>query len=217
MMFKILELGINRRPSYIVYENGAIYSILSSKYLNGDITPKGYLQYTLFVDGLTYRVKAHRLVASLFIGIPNNYYELDVNHKDGNKLNNHYSNLEWCTAYYNNYHARLNNLNNISQSNSDRWKDEEFRKRTSENISKGLKAAGVSKGERNPKFRYRIYDKLGNQYTRTELVEKLNLAQSTINRLIKQSSNGISNKYFDEYGIFVKDTKNQGQSTIEND
>lgn len=66
------------------------------------------------------RYRVHRLVALLFLDVPENYEELVVNHKDGNKLNNSYTNLEWCTYDYNNYHARVTGLNNVSKSNSDR-------------------------------------------------------------------------------------------------
>jgi len=45
----------------------------------------------------------HRLVAEHFI---ENHREVtSVNHIDGNKLNNHYSNLEWCTSQENTRHA----------------------------------------------------------------------------------------------------------------
>lgn len=39
------------------------------------------------------------MAAQEFIPNPNNWEE--VNHRDENKLNNHVSNLEWCTHSYN--------------------------------------------------------------------------------------------------------------------
>lgn len=47
--------------------------------------------------------KLHRLMAITFIPNPNNYPM--INHKDGNKLNNDISNLEWCTNQQNMQHA----------------------------------------------------------------------------------------------------------------
>lgn len=130
-----------------------------------------------------------------------------VNHKDGNKLNNHYTNLERCTYDYNNYHARKNGLNNISKSNSKRWDNPEFRNKTSKNISKGIIKNKSSKWKNNGRFRYEIFDIAGNEYNRQTLKTYLGLSQSYVDKLIHDSAAGISNKYFEKYNIYVKDTK----------
>ena len=52
----------------------------------------------------------HRLLAETFIPNPKNLET--VNHKDGNKLNNKLSNLEWMTRKENLHHAMDNDLHN---------------------------------------------------------------------------------------------------------
>ena len=68
----------------------------------------GYENITLYLDGKRKHKKVHRLIAETFIPNPEN--KKCVNHKDGNKLNNNVSNLEWCTYAENNRHAHETGL-----------------------------------------------------------------------------------------------------------
>ena len=63
---------------------------------------KGYLKVGLMKDGVYRKYRVHRLVAEAFIPNPNGCPE--VNHIDGNKANNSFSNLEWVTSIQNQEH-----------------------------------------------------------------------------------------------------------------
>ena len=93
---------------YIVTEDGRIFCMrfhkgqswgLLKPYLDPHARCGGY--YRVNINGRTRDV--HRLVAEAFLGQPKPGFE--VNHKDGNKLNNHVSNLEWVTHLENVQHA----------------------------------------------------------------------------------------------------------------
>lgn len=68
----------------------------------------GYKFCQLYKAKKMHNKSIHRLVAIEFVGNP---YGLDyVNHIDGNKHNNVFSNLEWCTNEYNHAHATATGL-----------------------------------------------------------------------------------------------------------
>jgi hypothetical protein len=58
-------------------------------------------------DGYIQYIMVHRLIALCFVENPNNYKF--INHKDCNKSNNVYTNLEWCTGQQNINHAIIHN------------------------------------------------------------------------------------------------------------
>ena len=69
---------------------------------------KGYLVVRLSKNKTKKTFSVHRLVTNAFIPNPKNNPE--VNHIDGNKLNNKVTNLEWVSAKENIQHAWKNSL-----------------------------------------------------------------------------------------------------------
>lgn len=99
-MEKFIECQFD--SNYLIGDNGTVRSLLArtiARYkdgvISGGVKPDGYKIY--FIGGKWYY--AHRLVAQHFCDNPCNHNE--VNHIDGVKLNNNYTNLEWCTHLHN--------------------------------------------------------------------------------------------------------------------
>lgn len=97
---------------YHIYENGDIYSVRKRKMLKPQLN--GYPCYaykyvTLLGHNRDYYYKgpAHVLVILHFVG-PRPTPKHEVNHIDMDKLNNHYTNLEWVTHRENILKAREN-------------------------------------------------------------------------------------------------------------
>lgn len=88
------------------------YSVSNDGHIRNDRTgfvlkmhkmPKGYMKVLLCDKGREQYKTVHRLVAEAFI--PNPDGKPQVNHIDGNKQNNHVSNLEWATNSENQLHS----------------------------------------------------------------------------------------------------------------
>lgn len=98
-----------------LYDDGSIECSYTRIRVKGSLNKDGYYVYK--VRGVEY--KMHRLICYAFNKLEHlnsfdNYENLDVNHKDGNKQNNVYTNLEWVTKSENNKHALENGLCNYN-------------------------------------------------------------------------------------------------------
>lgn len=93
--------------------NGNGYHIIEGKILKPTINNAGYYVVNLSKNGKKELVLVHRIVASEFLENENNLPV--INHKDGNKLNNHVDNLEWTTYQHNNIHAITAGLNKVKK------------------------------------------------------------------------------------------------------
>lgn len=107
-------------PYYLVNENGDVKrkeytrvdkigrkTLMEEKMLKQHYDRDGYKRVTL-ISGLKKPIfiQVHKLVAQAFVENPNNYTQ--VNHKDEDKTNNDFNNLEWCTVEYNNNYGKRN-------------------------------------------------------------------------------------------------------------
>lgn len=92
-----------------VRRNGTGTYIQKERLLKPSNTSTGYKKVELCKDGKRKSFKVHRLVAIAFIPNPDNKPE--VNHIDGNKINNNIDNLEWVTSSENSVHAYETGLN----------------------------------------------------------------------------------------------------------
>lgn len=93
---------------YEVSSSGRIRSLKKKTIMTPYVSKNGYEQIKLFKNSKRYAKYVHRLVAETFLDCPGTNFE--VNHIDGNKLNNFVSNLEWCTHSQNTRHAIKNGL-----------------------------------------------------------------------------------------------------------
>jgi len=98
---------------YLINNKGEVWSKLSNKFIKPSVNPSGYLYHTLYTENKkkNKKVRTHIMVAECFVNNPNPEKFNIVNHKDGNRENPLYSNLEWTNRSGNTKHAHKNPQN----------------------------------------------------------------------------------------------------------
>ncbi|MNZ61198.1 hypothetical protein D3C78_792870 [compost metagenome] len=126
---------------YEVYPDGRIFG-KRGWFLAPQLDHRGYPVVKVRVNNGNKTVKVHYLVATCFVDNPENLVE--VNHKDGNKLNSWHENLEWSTRSQNIKHAYDTKLRCAKGTNNARCKvTEEIVREVCELLDSGKSAASI--------------------------------------------------------------------------
>jgi hypothetical protein len=179
---------IKQFPCYSIDEAGTVIrNDLNGKNIaiwNQSIKKKetGYKYATLRGDFYTWKaIAVHRLVALTYIPNPNNLPE--VNHKDMNRGNNHYLNLEWTTHKANVQHS-FNNGRTAPSGEKSKLFGRKATQKTKHLMS-------ISKlGDKHPKFKgvYYVFYKPYN--SSIEAYRATNICSRTIQRRCKKGQPG---------------------------
>lgn len=156
---------IRNNNRYLISNYGNIKNIKSNKEVKKWLRD-GYYRVVLFnpQNGRRQETKnVHRLVAENFI--ENKFNHPCINHKDENKLNNYFENLEWCSFRYNCTYNNVHKKRGETLKGNIPWnKDKKnvYSEETKRRISEILKEK-YRKGEL--KFK-------GNKYTKADVAQR---------------------------------------------
>jgi hypothetical protein len=99
-------------PDYLATLDGRVFSLKSMKFIKPLLINSGYFLIRLRNNFKEKSFLLHRVIASTYIENVDNKEQ--VNHIDGNKINNCVLNLQWNTSCENMKHAYDNNLIKLS-------------------------------------------------------------------------------------------------------
>lgn len=139
---------------YLVSDSGKSYSIKWHSIMRNHPNDKGYYGINLCKDSIHSRKSMSRTVALAFIpDTPENWQELEINHKDENPANNRVDNLEWMTHQenisYGNHNAHIS-----ASRKGHKMTDEQRAKMSALLKGKGVKAVVQMDRDGNPIAEY---------------------------------------------------------------
>lgn len=112
-LYSVSNLGNIKSHSRKANISNGKFRIMKERILKPQITFNGYHAIVLNNGDKHKMFKIHTLVATHFID--NKFNLKEINHIDGNKLNNHINNIEWCSRSQNVKHSYDSGLRVFNQ------------------------------------------------------------------------------------------------------
>ena len=132
--------------------------LIRPKILTGSVKLNGYVKVHLRKGDDSKHISIHRIIAKAFIPNPEN--KPDINHIDGNPLNNNIHNLEWVTPSENAIHAFENGLR------------------------KSMKGEGHSNSILTKGDVFKIHDLYNKGVFKKKIAKKFGIAQQTVSEIV---------------------------------
>jgi len=168
---------------YAVTQDGRIWSYPKKShtgmFLSLQMGTPGYAMVSLNKSGKKYPVMIHRLVANAFLEKPKGI-NIEVNHIDGDKLNNNVDNLEWIEHSENIKHQyklgrRMSESHRNILRNAAKWeRKDSWRKNKSKAQSKLIK------------YESKILELLSQGMSQREIAMKYGSSQASVSRVARQ-------------------------------
>ena len=171
-LYYISNQGRVKRKQYTTLNN----RVWKERILTNTETTDHYLKVGIKINDEQKDKRVHQLVALTWLENPNNYKE--VNHINGNKLDNRVENLEWCSSKQNQDHAIDNSLQ--------------------------PKNIYTYKGKLSKEQRDEVINLFNSgEYSRREIGKKFGVSHTTVSAIINNKYN-YGEGYNNEYEDFLK-------------
>ncbi|MET3559316.1 hypothetical protein ABID29_002470 [Streptococcus rupicaprae] len=121
-LYEVSNLGRVKSLDKIVPKWDGV-RLLKGRILKGSVTQFGYHKVILTKNKHRRTIFVHRLVAEAFLENDNPKIKTQVNHIDGDKLNNETGNLEWVSASENIKHAFSIGIKKVSKKQTEAIKN----------------------------------------------------------------------------------------------
>ena len=146
--------------NYFISNDGDILNLHTGRIMKANVNRDGYALITLYKNSTPKTYQVHRLVAKAFI--KDDAERTQVNHINGNKLNNNLTNLEYVTRSENLQHAYDTGLK-----------------------KKGVEHHNAKLSDADIKF---IRDNYKANYTGKQLAKMFNVSKATISKVVNNKT-----------------------------